>query len=220
MTKRNRDSQEPPSASGMSLRRFAALAEAYGGDFERWPEAERFAAVSLAGRSKEARSLLADAHGLDYLLSRHGTPPAPSDELVERVAALERESGLPVETAPPGDRAAISVAATARRGSFSSMRSNALALSIVLNLILAGVLGGVWMESRPAPGTASGTAYIQADAQATVSDEGEAGPGEELGALIPMDPSSAGFDADSFDDFETAGWPDGDQPSIDGVSTI
>ena len=100
------------------------------------------------------------------------------------------------------------------------MRSNALTLSIVLNLILAGALGGVWIESRPAPGTASGIAYIQADAQATMPDEGEAGFGEELGAPIPVDPSSVGFDADSFDDFETAGWPDGDQPSIDGVSTI
>lgn len=210
----------PPSASGMSLRRFAALAEAYGGDFERWPEAERFAAVSLAGRSKEARSLLADAHGLDYLLSRHGAPPAPSDALVERVTDLEGESGIPVETSPPGDGVAVSAAATAGRGSFPAIRSNALTLSIVLNLILTGALGGVWIESRPASGTASGIANIQADAQATMPDEGESGPGEELGAPIPADPSSVGFDADSFDDFETAGWPDGDQPSIAGVSTI
>ena len=210
----------PPSASGMSLRRFAELAEAYGGDFERWPEAERFAAVSLAGRSKEARSLLADAHGLDYLLSRHGAPPAPSDALVERVTALERESVLSVETSPPGDRVAISAAAMAGRGLFSAMRSNALTLSVVLNLILAGALGGVWIESRPAPGTASGIAYIQADGQATMPDEGEADFGEEPGAPIPTDPSSVGFDADSFDDFETASWPDGDRPSIDGISTI
>ena len=220
MKKRNRDSQEPSSASGMSLRRFAALAEAYGGDFERWPEVERFAAVSLAGRSKEARSLLADAHGLDYLLSRHGAPPAPSDALVERVTDLEGESGIPVETSPPGDGVAVSAAATAGRGSFPAIRSNALTLSIVLNLILAGALGGVWIESRPASGTASGIANIQADAQATMPDEGEAGPGRELGVPIPVDPSSVGFDADSFDDFETAGWPDGDQPSIAGVSTI
>ena len=172
----------------MSLRRFAALAEAYGGDFERWPEAERFAAVSLAGRSKEARSLLADAHGLDYLLSRHGAPPAPSDALVERVTDLEGESGIPVETSPPGDGVAVSAAATAGRGSFPAIRSNALTLSIVLNLILTGALGGVWIESRPASGTASGIANIQADAQATMPDEGESGPGEELGAPIPRGP--------------------------------
>ena len=220
MTKRNRNFQEPPSASGMSLRRFAALAEAYGGDFERWPEAERFAAVSLAGRSKKARSLLAEAHGLDYLLSQHGTPPLPSDTLVERVTAFEPESGIPVEISPSGDRAGVFAAAMVGRGSFSAMRSNALMLSVVLNLILAGALGGGWIESRPAPGTAPGIAYSQADAQATMPDEGEADPGGELGAPIPVDPSSVGFDADSFDDFETAGWPDGDQPSIAGVSTI
>ena len=95
----------------MSLERFAELAEAYGGDFDRWPESERFAAIALAGRSEEARSLLADAHGLDYLLSRFGTPPAPSDALVERVAA---QSGGTAET----HRIGVSAAATDRRGLF------------------------------------------------------------------------------------------------------
>lgn len=216
MKKKNRP--ESPSAPGMSLRRFAALAEAYGGDFERWPEAERFAAVSLAGRSKEARSLLADAHGLDYLLSRIDAPPVPSDELVERVAALEHESGSPAENSSAQDRVGVAAAATAGRGWIPAIRSNALMASVVLNLILAGALGGVWIEFRPAPDTASEIAYIPADAPATMSDE--AGLGEELGAPLPVDPDSVGFDADSFDDFETAGWPDGDRPSIDGVSTI
>ena len=47
---KNRDGRGSVSMPGMSLERFAELAEAYGGDFERWPEEERFAAISLAGR--------------------------------------------------------------------------------------------------------------------------------------------------------------------------
>ena len=205
---------------GMSLERFAELAEAYGGDFERWPEAERFAAISLAGRSEEARSLLADAHGLDYLLSRFGSPPAPSDALVERVTAREWESDITAETPSPGDRIGVSAAATDRRGLFPAMRSNALMLSVLLNVVLAGALGGVWIESRPAPGPASDAAYVQADAEAMLPDEGEAGFGEELGTPLPEDPDFAEFDADTSDDFETAGWPDGDQPSMAGISSI
>lgn len=201
---------------GMSLERFAALAEAYGGDFERWPEAERFAAISLAGRSEEARSLLADAHGLDYLLSRFGSPPAPSDALVERVTARDRESGGTTET----HRIGVSAAATDRRGLLTVMRSNALMLSVLLNVVLAGALGGVWIEFRPAPGPASDAAYVQADAEAILPDEGEAGFGEELGTPLPEDPDFAEFDADTSDDFETAGWPDGDQPSMAGISSI
>ena len=220
MTPKNKNSKRSPSASGMSLRRFAALAGAYGGDFERWPEAERFAAVSLAGRSKEARSLLADAHGLDYLLSRIDPPPVPSDDLVERVTALEREAGVTVETSSAGNGVGVPDAATAGRRWFPAMRSNALMLSVVLNLILAGALGGVWIESRFDAAPASGIAYIQADIQTTMLDEGEPGLGEELGETILEDPDFVEFDADSFDDFEIASWPDGDQPSIDGISSI
>ena len=203
---------------GMSLERFAELAEAYGGDFERWPEAERFAAISLAGRSEEARSLLADAHGLDYLLERFGIPPAPTDALVERIAARERESGGVADISSPGDRIGVSAAATDRRGLFPAMRSNALMLSVVLNVVLAGALGGVWIGSGPAPGTALEATYVQGDVEAMLPDE--AGLGEELGTPLPADPDFAEFDADTSDDFEMAGWPDGDQPSIAGISSI
>lgn len=213
---KNRDKRGSVSMPGMSLERFAELAEAYGGDFERWPEEERFAAVSLAGRSEEARSLLADAHELDYLLSRFGTPPAPSDALVERVTARDRESGGTAETHHIG----VSAAAMDRRGLFSAMRSNALMLSVLLNVILAGALGGVWIGSRPAPGPASDAAYVQADVEAMLPDDSDAGFGEELGTPTPVEPDFAEFDADSWDNFETAGWPDGDQPSIAGISSI
>ncbi len=217
---KNRDERGSVSMPGMSLERFAELAEAYGGDFQRWPEAERFAAIALAGRSEEARALLADAHGLDYLLARFGTPPAPTDALVERIAARERESGGVADISSPGDRTGVSAAATDRRGLFPAMRSNALMLSVLLNVVLAGALGGVWIGSGPAPGTASEAAYVQADVEAMLPGEAEAGFGEELGTPLPADPDFAEFDADTTDDFEMAGWPDGDQPSIAGISSI
>ena len=75
-------------STGMSPARFAELAGAFGADFDRWPEAERFSAISLAGRSEEARALIADAHELDAILARFDPPPAPSAALRERVAAL------------------------------------------------------------------------------------------------------------------------------------
>lgn len=216
----NRDRRGSDSTPGMSLERFAELAEAFGGDFERWPEAERFAAISLAGRSVEARSLLADAHGLDYLLSQFGTPPAPSDALVERMVALEPETGMTGEIPSPGDRIGGSAGATAGRRLFPAMRSNALMLSILLNLVLAGALGGVWIGSRPAPGTASEAVHMQADIQAALLDESEAGLDEQLGTPVPGDPGFVDSEADSFDNFEIASSPDGDQPPIEGISSI
>lgn len=209
MTKRDLPNSSP--ASGMSLGRFAELAQAYGGDFERWPEAERYSGISLAGRSEEARTLLAEAHGLDYLLSRFGAPPAPSDALVERVTALERDPASAVEVSSP-----------AGRTPFRAMRSNALTVSVVLNLFLAAALGGVWIGSGTAPGTASEVAYGLADVQATLSDqdEAEAALGEELGTPVPVDPDFVEFDSDAPDDFDIASWPDAEQPSIDGISSI
>ena len=93
-------------------------------------------------------------------------------------------------------------------------------LSVLLNVVLAGALGGVWIGSSPAPGTASEAAYVQADVEAMLPDEGETGFGEELGTPILVEPDFDEFDAESSDDFETAGRPDGDPPSIAGISSI
>ncbi|MDE0334580.1 MAG: hypothetical protein OXI64_06440 [Defluviicoccus sp.] len=204
-----RDLPKSSAASGMSLGRFAELVQAYGGDFERWPEADRYSGISLAGRSEEARTLLAEAHGLDYLLSRFGAPPPPSDALVERVTALERDSASAVEISSPAGRTL-----------FRAMRSNALTVSVVLNLFLAAALGGVWIGSGSSPGTASEVAYGPGDVQATLPDEDEAALGEELGTPVPVDPNFVEFDSDASDDFDIASWPDADQPPIDAISPI
>ena len=52
----------------MTYERFETLADAYGGDLRRWPEAEREAARLLKETDPRAAALLADADRLDALL--------------------------------------------------------------------------------------------------------------------------------------------------------
>lgn len=64
----------------MRLDRFAALAEAYGGDVARWPEAEREAAAVLMAASPEATApLLAAQSELDWALDSWRAPAASAD---------------------------------------------------------------------------------------------------------------------------------------------
>ncbi len=199
MKRKNRKTTGASSPAGMSFERFAALAEAYGGDVDRWPEAERFAALSLAGRSEKARTLLADAHGLDFVLSRFDTAPDPSSGLRERVASLRVEADHALR--PEID---MSAASMPEAGLFSAVRSNALILSVVVNVVLAGAVG-VWIAPFSDPGPASGMAHGYVEFEEALS--------EELG----NDPV---FDEDSSEDFEIASWPEADQPFGDEISSI
>jgi len=54
----------------MDARRFAALAQAYGGSLHRWPRGEHAAARRFA-EGAEGRAVLARAERLDALLDRH-----------------------------------------------------------------------------------------------------------------------------------------------------
>lgn len=61
----------------MDKARFEALAEAYGGDVTRWPEAERDAALRLLDEQPAmARTVLAAAMRLDTVLDAHRAPLA------------------------------------------------------------------------------------------------------------------------------------------------
>lgn len=65
--------------------RACALAEAYGADIERWPEAERAAARSWrAACPEEADRLLREARDLDHLLDAWSAP-GPADALRRQV---------------------------------------------------------------------------------------------------------------------------------------
>lgn len=214
MTTNNEERADAPSSAGMSLERFAALAETYGADIDRWPEADRFAALSLAGRSEEARNLLADAHGLDFLLSRLDTPPEPSPGLRERMASLGARGG---RTVRPGldvldsvDQFGASSVSAERAGLLSAVRANALMLSIVANLVLAGAVGGLWIASPSVPGTAPAMAYGYVEFEEALS--------EELGDDLVLDGEADRLAA--VGDFEFASWPEADRPSDDEVSAI
>lgn len=62
--------------TGMDLDRFRALAETYGGDIRRWPEAERDGAAALAAVDQGAASALAEAALLDEALDDWRVEPA------------------------------------------------------------------------------------------------------------------------------------------------
>lgn len=71
----------------MTPDRFETLAEAYGGDVARWPDAEREAAAALmAERPAWAGDVLARAGDLDAALDAFAAPRA-SSALAERIAA-------------------------------------------------------------------------------------------------------------------------------------
>ena len=70
----------------MTPDRFRSLADAYGGDLRRWPEADRTAAHALLAQGQpELHRLLAEARLLDDVLDSH-TVNAPDPALVERIA--------------------------------------------------------------------------------------------------------------------------------------
>jgi hypothetical protein len=70
--------QRKPPQGGLELSRFAALLDAYGGESEHWPEAERAAALALLERESEARVLLDAALALDSTLDLAVQPEAPA----------------------------------------------------------------------------------------------------------------------------------------------
>lgn len=70
----------------MDLERFEHLADAYGADLRRWPEAEREAARVLMAADPRAGLVLGEADVLDALLDA-APRPTPSHVLRERVIA-------------------------------------------------------------------------------------------------------------------------------------
>jgi hypothetical protein len=78
---------------GMNAERFAALADAYGGDLRRWPAAERASAEAfVAGDPASAEPVLEAARRLDTALD--SAPAAyPTPALRERVLAAAHEAG-------------------------------------------------------------------------------------------------------------------------------
>tara|TARA_R110002124_G_scaffold91652_2_gene233252 strand:- start:4142 stop:4570 length:429 start_codon:yes stop_codon:yes gene_type:complete len=77
----------------MTLDRFTALAEAYGGDLRRWPVADQAAAERLLATDPAARALFDAAMAFDTLLSASPRPQA-SAALRDRVIDAATRAGL------------------------------------------------------------------------------------------------------------------------------
>lgn len=78
---------ENPESEVMTLEAFQHLADAYGANLERWPDAKRSAATRLLAASATARASLVEARALDRLLD---TPPmitGNAADLAERIIA-------------------------------------------------------------------------------------------------------------------------------------
>lgn len=89
---------EPPP---LSLERLQAILETYGAVPQRWPAAERAAALALLADSAPARALRDREARLDQAL-RQLTPPPPSEALVGRLARqpLPRPPAAPAVRRP------------------------------------------------------------------------------------------------------------------------
>lgn len=72
-----------PVETAMSADRFVALAAAYGGTIDRWPEEERVSAETFA-KTPAGASALAAASGLDHLLDAYALK-VRSDGLQDRI---------------------------------------------------------------------------------------------------------------------------------------
>lgn len=85
--------------TSMDETRFGALAEAWGGDLRRWPEAERDAARAfVASHPRAAEDLLFEADALDALMDA-SPRPAVSEGLRERIMAAAPAAGRGVRGA-------------------------------------------------------------------------------------------------------------------------
>jgi hypothetical protein len=76
------DTEQPE----LSLARFQALVEAYGGDVERFPQRERAGARELLRRDELAQRLVQAAHAFDAVLEEARLDLSPA--LVEKLSAI------------------------------------------------------------------------------------------------------------------------------------
>lgn len=141
----------------MTLARFSALLDAYGGEPSRWPESERAAAEAFLRSDAEARRLCADAAKLDGLLAFEDAASA-----VEASAALRaRVAEIPIRHAH----------AAKRPGGW--FFQHAFSAALVGALVAAlGVLAGA-VSGEPEDGsTQADAAQTEPDAAAQGEDDG------------------------------------------------
>ena len=138
----------------MLMSRFKHIADAYGADPSRWPEAVRGDMLAFAGSNAEAAAYLADVRELDRMLSNEADV-LPSDALLERVMA-----------SAPGAKPHGAFAG-ANMGGRNSWRATAVAATLVLGVLTA------WAVLRP-EGTVGAPDLSDSAAWETIGEDLEA----------------------------------------------
>jgi hypothetical protein len=140
----------------MKIERFQHLAEAFGGDLSRWPQAEQSAAGALLRTDAAARRIVAEAQSLDALLARAALPV--DDACVDRTAAAIFAR---LDAAPPAQK---SLAAPAQL----SLRWSA---GFIAAMALVGVISGASAPPPRSPAAVAATPVI-AGALMDIADAG------------------------------------------------
>jgi hypothetical protein len=120
------DTEQPE----LSIERFQALVEAYGGDLERFPQRERARARELLRRDESAQRLVQAARAFDSVLEEARLDVSPS--LIDRLSAIPHQHA---QQAP-----------VLRLLPFHSSRQTWLAAAAA---VLLGLLGGEYLDEEP-----------------------------------------------------------------------
>jgi anti-sigma factor RsiW len=141
----------------MKIERFQHLAEAFGGDLSRWPQAEQSAAGALLRTDAAARRIVAEAQSLDALLARAALPV--DDACINRTAAaiFARLDAAPPARKPPAPPARLSLR---------------WSVGFIAAMALVGVISGA---SAPAPRLPAGAVAATPVIAGGVMDIADAG---------------------------------------------
>lgn len=186
-----------------ALERLRDILDAYGGDPERWPDAERDPALALLARSAEARRLCDEARQLDAALDL--LPAAePSPGLEERIVAAARS--VPQEAVRRAP--VVSLAdARERRDAPGALRRRLLLAAALPVAVAAALALYVARSERTQPAQVARTgdpavaARVGGDAATTPREASEAELLAALGSYrVPSDGlgelADGGYDAD------------------------
>lgn len=145
---------------------FEANADAFGGDMQRWPEADRSAYETMPARNALARRQLAEARALDEVLARGAPEPdrrslARLEDLILAAAVSEsaaaHSSGgnvVPMRSAAP-EKVRPATGAAARPPSVSNWRqkSDWRAAALLAASLFTGVFIGISEPGQTTVGT-------------------------------------------------------------------
>ena len=137
----------------LTLKQLTALADIYGADLRRWPEAERAGVAPLLQVSPAARQVMRDAAEMDQLIQQASAADSDDDfGLGEEQAALARlRSGVSARIATPlmpGMGPSVMRAFVPAGGGMVLAQQRMARLGMMLGLALT-VSAGIWIGGMP-----------------------------------------------------------------------